>query len=111
MRSITESYIVSVASSLLRRRPMSTKSSLSSPDCYRCTSPGLSIEVRIPLLVVYLLRLQLDRQPDASSGSTPGWGFLIGSRLRSGITKITDFQPVAKLDPATVQEELGRAKG
>jgi len=111
VRSITESYIVSVASSLLRRRPMSTKSSLSSPDCYRCTSPGLSIEVRIPLLVVYLLRLQLDRQPDASIGTPPAWGFLIGSRLRSGITKITDFQPVAKLDPATVQEELGRAKG
>ncbi len=90
---------------------MSTKSSPSSLDCYRCTSPCLSIEVRIPLLVIYLLRLQLGRQPDASTGSTPGWGFLIGSRLRSGITKITDFQPAAKLDPATVQEELTRAKG
>lgn len=90
---------------------MSTKSSLSSFDCYRCTAPGLSIEVRIPLLVIHLVQRRLHGQPDASVGPTPGCGFLIGSKLRPGITKITDFQPVAKLDPATVQEGLRQAKG
>lgn len=92
-------------------RSMVTQDPVPSTNWYTWNVSGSPIQVRLPLLLVHELRRRLDRPLDADADFIHESGLLIGRAPRPGITQITGFHPVPRLDPPTVLEALTRNQG
>jgi len=90
---------------------MVTQDPVPATNWYTWSVTGSPIQVRLPLLLVHELRRRLDRPLDADSAYIHESGFLIGRTPRPGITQITGFHPVPRLDPPTVLEALTSNRG
>lgn len=90
---------------------MVTQDPAPSTNWYTWNVSGSPIQVRLPLLLVHELRRRLDRPLDPDADFIHESGLLIGRAPRPGITQITGFHPVPRLDPPTVLEALTRNQG